>query len=199
MHQLGSALADDVYPEQFLGFDREQHFQHALAQAHDLPARGFAKTRDADLVGDMALVAFLLGQPDHADFGHRVNAVGKEFRLARDVRAESVAGRMPALLHRGRGQARKTDDITGGIDMRLYRLVILVDRDSATLVCLDADFFERQVIGHALASRGKQHRIDGHALAALELDHYLAVVELVNGADLIAQPHLDIAVTQVMY
>jgi hypothetical protein len=59
--QLGGALADDVRAEQAARFDREEQLQEAGIDAHDMAARGLAKTRHADLIGRAALAHLFLG------------------------------------------------------------------------------------------------------------------------------------------
>ena len=92
-----------------------------------------------DLVGDPLLLQLLLGRPDRRDLGNGIDPVGLERRdtgLVGDFKG--VARGDAALLHRGRGERGKADDVSGGVDIRHRRLEMLVDGKPPARVRLQA-------------------------------------------------------------
>src|SRR5689334_9599198 len=77
--------------------------------------------------------------------------------------------RVAALLHRGRGQRRKTDDVADGIDVRRLGLVVLVDREPAAFVAGDPAFVEREALGRAAAADRIERLFGDDRLAALQV------------------------------
>ncbi len=65
---------------------------------------------------------------------------------------ESMAGGVTALLHRGRREGRKANDVADRIDMRQGGLKILVDFQPAALVGFDAELFQPEILGGADAA-----------------------------------------------
>src|SRR5690606_27861996 len=109
--------------------------------------------------------------------GDGVDAVGEQLRAARAADAEHVAGGEAPLLHRGRGEGRKSDDVPGGIDVRHGRLEVLVDGEAAARIALEPGGFDVHQVGVALAADGVEEPVPDHALAAFEAgDHPLPVV-----------------------
>ena len=126
-------------------------------EPHDVPARDFSEPRDADFVADALLARLHLGEPDRGDFRNGIDAVGKILRRRRHRRAKGVAGGDAALLHRGRGEARKADHVARGIDMRHRGLERFpVDLEPPAAVGLDAAGFEPELLGRADAARRRR-------------------------------------------
>ena len=92
--------------------------------------------------------------------------------------AERVAGRQPALLHRGRGQAGEADHVADRVDVRHAR------SGSASLTVQPAAIVDRQAGRRQIERRGRagpadavQRRVGDDLLAAGQVDaHALAVL-----------------------
>src|SRR5439155_1729731 len=101
-----------------------------------LPARVGPVERPPDAVVDLLLLAGLLRLPGHRDLRDRVDGQREDRRHARLVlrQVEGLHHRHARLLHRGRGQGRKADDVAGRVDVPHRGLVGLVHRDQPALV-----------------------------------------------------------------
>ena len=198
MDELGRALTDDLHPEHPAGFQREEHFQHAMFEPHDMAARGFAEARDADLIGDATLLHFFFGHAAGGNLGHGIDAIGVPGALAQGGHAERVAGGDAALLQRGGGEARVADDIARGIDMAELGLVgLAVDLDPAAMIGLEPDGGEVELLRGAHPAGGKEQHFRAHmaAVAHGDLDMVARVLDFLDGR---AEAEIDAVFADLM-
>ena len=118
--------------------------------------------------GNRVLGELALGAPDVADLRDRVDPERQERRRGVRLEAERVARGEPALLGRGRGQARKADQVADGVDVRHRGAEVLVDRNPPALVGIEADRLEVEAGGRALPAGGVEDDIGRDPLAARE-------------------------------
>ena len=106
---------------------------------------------------------------------------GKSFRVPLAKRAvERVRGCLPALLRGSRRRRWETDDVTRRVDVRHRGAVILVNCEPTPFVRLEAGLRKSKCVGIALQSRCKQRHIATHALAALQVQDQVFVIDNFN-------------------
>ena len=117
VHELGRAGAEHVDAEQRPAAGETSSFTSPWIVAEDLAAGELAVARDADLVRDARLRQLLLGLADEADLRDREDAE-RERPVVECGRCPNASqDGEPALLGRGRGEAREADHVAGGPDV----------------------------------------------------------------------------------
>ena len=79
-----------------------------------------------------------------------------------------MAHRDPGLLHRGRGEGGKADDVPGRIDVGHGRLVVLVHGEATPRARGEAGALEGEAVGGALAPHREQHARGEELFAAAQ-------------------------------
>ena len=110
--------------------------------------------------------------------------------------AERVAGRHPALVHRGRRQRGEADDVADGVDVVDLGLECLVDEDPPSVVGFQARVTQLEVFGLTLPARGVHHRFGGDLLAAGQTRDGARPADL-HAGHLFAEAERDRQVAQV--
>ena len=105
----------------------------------------------------------------------------------------------PALLHGCRGEARKTDDVAGGVDIRHHRGLerVRVDLDAAAGIGLDADGLKPETADIAAAAGGVEHHFGADA-AAIRKRHLGEILSRLHLLDAAAQPDGHAAVAHLV-
>ena len=101
-----------------------------------------------------------------------------------------MTGRQPALLHRGRREAREADDIADSVDMRLIGLEMLVDLETPSIVRVYAGGLELEIGGRAGTADRIQRLFADDLLAAGQRNTHavaLVVAERLDRADFLAE------------
>ena len=83
--------------------------------------------------------------------------------------AEGVADGEAALLHGGGGQGGEADDIAGGVDVRDFGLVVRVDLEALAVVGDEADVFQGEGLGGALAADGVEQALGRGAVCRIRV------------------------------
>ena len=132
-----------------------------------------AKERRPLEVGDVGFDKVLLALADHANFGDLVDAVGEQVRMPQGRRTERVQRGDAALLRRGGGEARKADDVPGGVDGWNAGAIGVIHLDVAALIDGDTGLVQSKFFDHGNATEGKEQvvRLNGEAV----LQNYLHV------------------------
>ena len=192
VHELGGVHADNRHSEQHAGVAIEDSFEHAGVIAEHATTRVVAVVRAADDDVPAAADRLFLGEPNGADCGDGVDPDGDgvgDFGEERNVK--HVAGGDAALFHAGRRERGEADDITGGEDAAAAGAVARVDLDVGAFVGLDADVFQPNVSGIAVATERPQHAV---ALDGRSIGHGRASASVCEALDLgnaLAETQLD--------
>src|SRR6202034_2440809 len=193
---LRGIAAEDVYAEQLQVVGGNQQLQHAVGVAGDLAAGQFAIPGHTDLVGHRLLGQIDLSRADIGDLRDRVDADRLQGSQAVYGLAERVAGRHAALVHRGRRQRGKADDVADGVDVVDLGLEQLVDEDPAAGIGLQPGVAKFEVFGLALPAGRVHHRFGGDLLAAGQAGDGARRADL-NAGHLLAETERDRQVAQV--
>lgn len=97
----------------------------------------------------------------------------------------------------GTGQARPTNHVTGTVDVRHARAVVLVDFDLAAAVDLHADVFQAQGVGVAGTTVAPEQGIGLDLLAGLEVQDH-AIVDAFDAVVVFVVAHGDVVVAEVI-
>ena len=138
VQQLGGAVADDVDPQDLAGLAVKNQLEASGGIAADLAAGDLAIIRHADFIGNVFVGELLLGLADEGDFGNGVDPVRIGAPDSISPAVEGARGGDPALFHRDRREARETDDVADGENVRLLGAVIGVHFDAPAVVGFQA-------------------------------------------------------------
>src|SRR5581483_733724 len=152
--QLGRSVADGMHADEAAVVAPEDELQHADVVADDRAARDLAVERAPDLVPDRVARELFLVAADHRHLGNRVDPERRARRARQDRSAEGVQRGDPALLHRGRREAREPDHVADGVDVRHRGPEELVHVEAPALVRAETGRFEVQVARRADSSGG---------------------------------------------
>src|SRR6185503_6432034 len=154
----------------------EQQLEHAGLVSDQLAAGDFTVAGNANAVGDVLSGQLLFVFSDHRDFRDRVNAIGQEVGIRTVGDAKGMTRGVTALLHGGRREGGKTDDIACRIDVRYRRLKVGVDIEAAARIRCEADAFQIEVFRCAFTSDGIHQRAGLYGFRMFETDVDLVVV-----------------------
>src|SRR5439155_15856188 len=199
VNDLRCALPNRMDAKEFERLAVEQQFQHSGPVAQHLCLRQLLISGNTCFVGNHSGCQLFLGLADHSDFGNREDSVWQQIGLVPDWGSKHVRCRQPALLHRSAGESRKSDDITGGINMGNRRLEEVVDLQSSSSVRLKADCWKVKDIRVTLTPHRIQKSVAANGLAALKSCGY-SISALVNFDcdDLLSEPNDHFELTQMI-
>ena len=168
-HDAGGRVGEDLHEaarvvvDQRLGRRRERHLGHP-----DLAAHG-------ERLG--------LGQADVGDLGlgedGRRRLVVVEVAVLAGVQAHHVLGDLAALHGGHRRQRQLPRHVAGGVDVADVRLAVVVDRDVAAAVDLDAGGVEAEALGVGDRADGQQ-RVGALDRPPVVAAHHDAVVDALD-------------------
>src|SRR4029079_7290849 len=106
--------------------------------AVDVTTRDLVEARAAHDGATVALRSVGFRHADTGDLGDLVDPGGHHGRARAEIQAERIADRAPTLLHRGCGETRRTDHVSGGENVRYGRPTRSVDLDEPAIAQVQA-------------------------------------------------------------
>ena len=136
-----------------------------------MTTRCFSEPRNAAFIGNATFAHLFFRLANSGNFGYGVNAIGKGFRRRRKRDAKRMACGNTALFHGGGCETWKTDDITGGINMRHIGLERhMVNLDAAPAIDIDPNGIQSETAHVARAARRIEQHIGFHQAAIGQAD-----------------------------
>ena len=167
--EVGGLFAEHMDAEESHVVGVEEEFEEALLVADDEAAAVLSVEGAADDIGDFFLAEGFLAFAGAGALGDGVDAEREDAGEVGFVfEVEGVAHGDAALLHGGGGEGREADDIAGGVDVGEGGLEVFVDFEESAFVGFDADGFESEGGGVALATGGGEDGVEGMGAAVLE-------------------------------
>ena len=146
----------------------EDHLEEARLVAEDLAACDFGVPRHADFVRHLGARERLLGGADHRDLRHGVDPDREVCRHRGRFGAEGVTRGQTTLLARGGREARISDHVACGKDVRHVGAELRVHAHAAAIVHQHAGAIESEVRRGAQAADGEERHVGHDLLPRLE-------------------------------